>query len=290
MANLIKIDLKTIATSIVVVLILWVTYLILYPVTLGSEAKVIIPEGTGAKGIAQILSENKLIRNEYVFLIYVSALGEDRNMKAGEYKFSGKINMNGVVSILSGGLSEKDDIEVTIPEGLNVWEIDQKLEKSGLISAGDFSSKYYMDEGYLFPDTYKLKNKDGRISITELRDKMRNNFINKVFGTHKSLSENDGSYLVIASILEKEAKTENDMRLVAGIIQKRLSKDMPLEVDASVVYGACLRESAKSEYTEYCDVTFQGPAKEIKIDSPYNTYMRKGLPAGPISNPRLKAI
>ena len=65
---------------------------------------------------------------------------------------------------------------------------------------------------------------------------------------------------------------------------------MPLQIDATVIYGACRRKMAEIKFTKNCEVTFQGPAIEIKIDGPYNTYTRKGLPPGPISNPGLKAI
>src|SRR3989344_5877561 len=96
--------------------------------------------------------------------------------------------------------------------------------------------------------------------------------------------------IIIASILEKEARTEKDMKLVAGIIYKRMELGMLLQIDATVLYGACLREFEESGFKKNCDVTFQGPAREIKVDGPYNSYMRTGLPPGPISNPGLKAI
>lgn len=250
-----------------------------------------IESGDGLKIVGNKLYSLGLIRSESFFILYVRVRGDEDNLRAGRYLFSKSINIPTIVLSIVSGDSETEDVRVTIPEGFNIWEIDKKLVQSGLISEGEFSSKYYQGEGYLFPDTYRLHiNQDGRINPQELNKKMRNNFEEKVSGVYKSLSENDGSYLVIASILEKEAKTEEDMRLVAGIIQNRLSIGMPLEIDAAVVYGACVRESVETNYSKNCDVTFQGPAVEIKIDSPYNTYMRKGLPVGAISNPGLKAI
>ena len=250
-----------------------------------------IESGDGLKIVGNKLYDLGLIHNELLFVLYVKIRGDEDDLRAGRYLFSKSMNIPAIVLSVTSGNSETEDIEITIPEGFNIWEIDKKLVQSGLISEGEFSSQYYQEEGYLFPDTYRLHiNQDDRINPQELNKKMRDNFEEKVLGVHKSLSENDGSYLTIASILEKEAKTEEDMRLVAGIIQNRLSIGMPLEIDATVVYGACVRESVKTNYSKNCDVTFQGPAVEIKIDSPYNTYMRKGLPIGAISNPGLKAI
>jgi len=270
-----------------------VTYLVYAPVIRGdsSPVEVNIESGDGLKIVAGKLYNLGLIRSESLLVLYVKVRGDEDSLKAGRYLFSRSMNIPVIVLSVVSGNSETEDTEITIPEGLNVWEIDQKLVQSGLILEGEFSSKYYQEEGYLFPDTYRLNSReDTKIDLRELREKMKSNFEKKVFGAYKSLAENDGSYLVIASILEKEAKTEEDMRLVSGIIQNRLSIGMPLEIDSAVVYGACVRESVKTNYTKNCDVTFQGPAVEIKIDSPYNTYMRKGLPLGPISNPGLKAI
>ena len=96
--------------------------------------------------------------------------------------------------------------------------------------------------------------------------------------------------LTRASILEKEARSEEDMRLVAGIIRNRLAKKMPLQIDATVSYGACLRRFVAGNFKKDCDVTQMPVGAEIRIDSEYNSYMRSGLPVGPIANPGITAI
>ena len=270
-----------------------VIYLVYAPIVRGDSGpvEVNIESGDGLKVVAKKLYDLGLIRSESHLVLYVKVRGDEDGLKAGRYLFSKSMNIPSIVLSIVSGDSETEDIEVTIPEGFNIWEIDKKLVQSGLISEGEFSSKYYQEEGYLFPDTYRLNSRDGvKIDLRELREKMKINFEKKIFGTYKSLTENDGSYLVIASILEKEAKTEDDMRLVSGIIYKRLELGMPLQIDAAVIYGACRREAAKLNFIKNCDVTFQGPAIEIKIDGPYNTYIQKGLPPAPISNPGLIAI
>lgn len=291
-----KFNHKTIAISIAIVLVLWVGYIIFYPMRFDSEIKVTIPEGSSVKNVSKILSDNNLIRNRYVFIFYVSALGVDKNIQAGDYIISDSSSISDMVYMLSKGLSERQEVTITIQEGLNVWEIDKKLNDLGLIVEGEFSSKFFDQEGYLFPDTYRLRQQEnGKIDINELKRKMTENFKLKTAELFKDLPQEEiDNVIITASMLEKEAKTEKDMKLVSGIIAKRLSLNMLLEIDASVVYGACLR-THNSQLTTYnmvenCDVTFQSPAAEIKINSLYNTYIHKGLPAGPISNPGLVAI
>jgi UPF0755 protein len=98
--------------------------------------------------------------------------------------------------------------------------------------------------------------------------------------------------LLKASILEKEARREEDMRLVAGVIENRLDRGMLLQIDATVSYGACLRkfQSLIVSKLKDCDVSQIPVGAEIRIDGPYNTYTRKGLPPGSIANPGIKAI
>jgi UPF0755 protein len=96
--------------------------------------------------------------------------------------------------------------------------------------------------------------------------------------------------LTRASILEKEARREEDMRLVAGVIRNRLARKMPLALDATVAYGACLRKAVAVSFKKDCDVSQVGIGAEIHIDSRYNSYLRAGLPPGPIANPGIQAI
>ncbi len=296
-----KLKYLAIATTLAIAFIsLTLGSLIYLPADLNAKEplQITVKNGQGVYDIAQTLQEQGLIKSQNVFVLYVKLSGSEKSLKAGKYSFSRRLSLYQIVNFLAKGLSEPADISITIPEGFNIWETDKQLTKAGLISEGQFSSEYYNDEGYLFPDTYRLKNYEVPITndesdliLKELRDKMHINFQNKtepVFGNLDG--QNLGKIIIIASILEKEARSEEDMRLVSGIIYKRLEMNIPLQIDATVIYGACRREAAKSNFTKNCDVTFQGPAREIKIDGPYNTYMRKGLPPGPISNPGINAI
>ena len=178
------------------------------------------------------------------------------------------------------------DIQVTIPEGTNAADIDRILAEAGITDRGAFLKAIYSGknkEGTLFPDTYRF---DPNTSPEEIAQKMTSTF---EFRTQELFSFL-GTYefvLNTASILEKEVRTDRDMRLVAGIIARRMSIGMPLQIDATVAYGACVRQF---KLGKYCDVTQVNIVDNIKRDSAYNTYTRKGLPAGPISNPGLRAL
>ncbi len=298
---------KIIAMVVAVIFVFISLYVIYIPIHPGDKRvlDIIVPSGQGVYGIAKTLQDAGLIRSQNLFVLYIHLAGNDRNLKAGKYLMPGGLNIPQIVEMLSKGLAEPEDIVVTIPEGSNIWDIDSILSKQKMIVGGDFAGKFYRDEGSLFPDTYQSTNYELRITnyefknlAEELRNKMAANFKAKTNRLFNNLnSEKQRAAVIIASLLEKEAKTEEDMRLISGIIKKRLEKGMPLEVDASIIYGACLRkmnyELRITNYelqTKNCDVSLQSPAIEIKIDSPYNTYKRKGLPAGAISNPGLVAL
>lgn len=267
-----------------------VSYLVLLPVNV-SGLELNIPQGAGLNQIAKILKDNDAIRSKTAFVSYVRLLGESNNLKAGNYKFEGRVNVPDIVTILAEGKMLSDDISVLIPEGSNIWEVDNILSEKGFIGAGEFARQFKSKEGYLFPDTYRFpKPEKEKITPQAIGQKFQNNFNVKtdpLLGRFND--EKSRQIIIIASMLEKEAKTEEDMKIVAGIIQKRIELGMLLQIDAAVTYGACLREFQIST-SRNCDVTRIGVANELKIDGPYNTYARPGLPAGPISNPGLKAI
>ena len=289
--NLLLNDWGKITAIAVLVLIGWFIFLI-FGSPLKSQTEVTIKEGQGLQEIAGVLRQNGVIKSKFVFLVYTIVIGNEKNLKAGRYIFKPGDNLLTVVHLIASGLAESEDILVTIPEGFNIWEIDQKFNQVGLIGKGGISRNFIHKEGHLFPDTYRFKkgtNPEGIVS------KMEENYFKKG-GTRSD------EVIIIASLLEKEAKTKEDMELVAGIIYKRLKLGIPLQVDASVSYGWCLRNfeisvyplrsrlSEASRNIGYCDVAQAPLALEIKIDGPYNTYIRLGLPPGAISNPGFVAL
>lgn len=248
--------------------------------------------GDSSSDIAQNLKDNGIIRNEDIFKAIVKISGNDGNLKAGRYNFSGRLDTFEIISILVHGFSESDDIRILISEGFNVWEIDRRLADLNLINAGEFSSRFHNEEGYLFPDTYRINRyTEANDFVYDFKQRLSDNFREKTKELLKDLtSEERKKIIIIASILEKEARLEKDMKLVAGIIYNRLEADMLLQIDATVLYGACLREAEQNNWTKNCRVELKGPALELKIDGPFNSYIRGGLPPEPISNPGLRSI
>src|SRR3990167_610855 len=256
---------------------------------LDAPKEIIIKEEEGAYAIADTLKKEGIIENKFVFVAYVFITGNEKKLQAGRYLFKPGVIIPNIIHSIAGGLAETDDIIVTIPEGFNVWEIDKRLAGLGLIVEGEFAKKYQPQEGEFFPDTYRF-NKEGE-TVDTIAEKMKNhlNLKFKEFSLiFSSLVLRDT--LTRASILEKEARREEDMRLVAGIIRNRLAKKMPLEIDATVSYGVCLRKFTAGNFKKDCDVSQIGVGAEIRIDSPYNSYKRSGLPQGPIANPGITAI
>lgn len=271
-------DWKTIAVVAAIVLFGLLTFVLGSP--LSAPEEVVIEEGQSVYEIAEVLKRENMIRGKFVFVVYVLLTGNEKNLKAGRYTFKPGDDVPIIVHSVANGLAESEDITVTVPEGYNIWEIDQKFTQAGLIKKGDISKNFRYKEGRLFPDTYRFKKET---SLDKIINKMEENYFIKG-GTRSE------EVIIVASLLEKEAKTKEDMELIAGIIYKRLKLKMLLQIDASVGYGWCVKESSKPGFNGFCDVTQTPISSEIKIDGPYNTYARLGFPQGVISNPGLIAL
>ncbi|MDE2144577.1 MAG: endolytic transglycosylase MltG [Patescibacteria group bacterium] len=182
--------------------------------------------------------------------------------------FTGAVVLRGVW----GRLRAVKTVYVTIPEGATVNDINKKLTASGVLSSGEILP--VSKEGYLFPDTYQFYVPS---SPQVVEEKFMSNFDNKV--TPLIPPKDDlKRIIIIASLIQDEAKTPGDMKLVSGVIWKRLTAGMPLQIDATVCYV--------KQKLPCLPIT----KADLEINSPYNTYLNKGLPPGPIGNPGLDAI
>src|SRR3989344_271769 len=261
----------------------------------GKSMEFVIEEGQTLNETAELLAERDFVISRHLFVAYAVLTGNERKFKAGRYILPTRSGIYSLVKTFSQGRAESEDTIVTIPEGTNISDIDLILSKTGLIRENELLASALEYEGYLFPDTYRIKSKV-KSQSSELREasqevveeiirKMSENFEIKTVGLFQGLSESKiRDDVIVASMLEKEVQSEEDMRLVAGIMANRQKLGMPLEIDATVSYGVCLR---KFVLGEYCDVSLANIVDNIPLDSAYNTYKRRGLPAGPISNPGL---
>lgn len=254
----------------------------------GPSVHVAIPSGAGATTISARLREAGVIRSAFAFRWYAVLTGNAKTLQAGDYVLCSCDSVPEILRAITSGDALSTDIVVTIPEGSNMWEVDDILSKAHLVASGLFARHYQANEGRIFPDTYRfdrnLASHSAELStIRAIAQPLMETFQQKASGYTEEQR-------IIASILEKEAKTAEDMALVSGIIQNRLEHDMPLQIDATVAYGWCLRRWLPMSSMGTCDVTQAPIATEIKVDGAYNTYTRRGLPAAPISNPGLQAL
>ena len=232
------------------------------------ESVFIVKEGQGSKEIAQNLKTQKAIRSKGAFILYIWLQGKSKNLQAGEYDLSPSMNISEIAKKIIDGEVIPKGIKVTIPEGFSIKQIEERLVNLGIIFDNDRLSEEL--EGYLFPDTYYFEKSS---SVEEVVKKMRDNFDKKITEDLTINSE----IIILASIVQNEVNSVEDMSKVAGIFYNRLKIGMPLQSDATVNYvtGKKMRQPL---------------IEDTKIESPYNTYLHLGLPPGPISNPGLDAI
>ena len=225
------------------------------------------------------------IKNSLSIKLFVKFNAEKiKKLDTGSFSFNGKYSVNSIVKTLQE--SSSSYVSVTIPEGFTVKQIKERLVKNSVISEEDFDKAlsevndfyYYTPngnfDGYFFPDTYQFyKGEDGKSVI--------NKFLNRFLEKFPSEKYPDKKYfysrLIMASIIEKEAGNKSEMSLVASVFQNRLDNNMRLQSCATVAYLF----NYEKDYIYY---------KDLKIDSPYNTYRYKGSPPGPISNPGEESI
>jgi len=262
------------------------------------EISLIIKIGEGLDEVAQLLQTKNLIKNSLIFKIQVIRFGLAKKIQAGEFLVSSTQTPLEIANLLTKGNFDK---KVTIIEGLRAEEIGLSLMKQGLgINPTEWLAYIRANnlEGKLFPDTYMIHS---NARVDQVVAKMQSNFekkfdqtlINK--GLEKELSREE--ILILASLVEREVHREPDRPIVAGILIKRLTKNWPLQVDATVQYAVaskkCLLMTANRSLVPNSSCEWwpkRLTEADLKIQSPYNTYLYKGLPPVPICNPGLSAV
>ncbi|SFK68530.1 UPF0755 protein [Paenibacillus sp. 1_12] len=305
---------KTVIVTLIVILLVlaiataagfvWYVKQALQPVPESSEPKNIsIPPGMSPLSIAQELERQGLIRSARAFTYYLKYVQQGSKFQAGEYELLPGMTNDAIIDTFNKGLIVKEQgIKLTIPEGYTVKQIADKVHQQFGIDPAIFMQKEQQDngftaqvfnkvtnhdklrsrlEGYLFPETYEWS-KDIKVEdmlnnmMLELDRKLEqlpDNWQQKLADRGQSFHE----MLTIASLIEREAVLDEERPLVSGVIHNRLRKNMELQIDATVQY---LFDKPKDRLFE----------KDLQMDSPYNTYLHKGLPPGPIASPSLSSI
>ena len=242
-----------------------------------------VKEGEGAKEIAFNLEKNGLIKYGFLFRVYVLTTGQSRQLKAGDYLLSPSLNISQIAGKFAAG--EIHTVRITIPEGFNVRQVDERLAEAGIIQEGEiinfeiiFKFQSPSLEGFLFPDTYYFSPSTG---VDEIVKAFLDNFDKKLTPELREEIQNQNrtifDIITMASLIEKEVRTIEDKKIVSGVLWKRLKTGIPLQVDATIAYITGEKTTRISR-------------EETKIDSPYNTYKYNGLPKGPICNPGIESI
>jgi UPF0755 protein len=223
------------------------------------------------------LKDEGVIRSRTFFELLVQFMG-NRTVKAGDYLFSDPQSIFTVANRISEGIYGIPSKEITLAEGMTVIEMSERLaSRLPNFNEDNFIKIALKYEGYLFPDTYKINALADEIDVIEM---LRNNFNDKVEGLREEIEASGRTLdeiVTMASIVEKEA-TRDTIQEVSDVLWHRMDIDMVLQVDATFVYSI-----GKHSFT----VTKEEMRDE---DNPYNTYVYKGLPPTPISNPGLAAI
>ena len=264
-----------------------------YDVNDDTEYTIEIAEGSGASDVARTLYENQIIRNGTAFKEVLKDMDLEKHIKSGKFTLKRSMTLEEIANIVAGKADIADDsseetIKVAIPEGFEITRIAQRLEENGLVSSEDFLSeaknidKYKENydflssiendslEGFLFPATYDIKQGSSSEEIINMMLKAFENVYNKLKadGEIKDLN----SLITLASIVEREAKLEEERPIIAKVFLNRIEKNIRLQSCATIQYALGERKAKLSN-------------EDLKVDSPYNTYTHNGLPPAPICNP-----
>lgn len=239
---------------------------------------IVIKRGEGVADIAQVLAGEHLVAHPTVLHLILRSVGAENTVQAGAYRFSMPENVLRIAYRLSTGNYDIPVARITFIEGETVREYADRVAAAlPGITAAEFRAAAKPYEGYLFPDTYTfppgIDTDSVIVTMREHFTKKTAPLMNDIAASGHTLSD----IVILASLVEREARTIESRRMIAGILWHRLALGMPLQVDA--VFGYIFDRP-----------TYSPSFADLKIDSPYNTYVHKGLPPGPIANPGLESI
>ena len=265
----------------------------------GKSVMVEIKQGASEKSIAEALEKSGVIKYELTFRMKMRNSPYRGKLHYGQYKLNKGMSLDEIIKTLSVPVVQEEGINLSVPEGFSVERIAARCEKLGLVSAEEFletleKAKFSHDfikdiptvkgvkyklQGYLFPSTYTFTKSS---SAYDIIDAMLSQF-EKMYSSVKEKNKNNmkmNDIIITASLIEREAKVDKEREVISGVIRNRLKKNMPLQIDATVVY------TISDGMYDVERVLY----KDLEVDSPYNTYKISGLPAGAICCPGLPSI
>ena len=286
---------SSIVGGIFLLIILYACFQIYFPINLSSSENIVftVQKGWGDDQIATSLQKLGIIRSSNFFQIYALISLQHYKLQAGDYNLSPRMSIYSIVKKIANGEVIKNNL--IILEGWGISDIAKYIQSKGVCTQSEFINLTKQDysgsfdfladkpktaslEGYLFPDTYQVSDKETCSDIVNLMlanfgKKLTPSLRAEIVKQKKSIFD----IVTMASMIEKEVRTESDKKIVSGILWKRISIGMALQLDSTINYITDGNSPSVS-------------IKSTKINSPYNTYMYPGLPKGPISNPGIGSI
>ena len=275
---------------LILALFFFYSIIIIWPQNnLKKEISFQIPSGSSLHKVSKILKKNRIIKNETLFIFAVKLMGYEKKLQAGKFKLQKKTNNYLLIKKLVYG--NESLVKVTVLEGWSLAQISQEIEKKIGIKQMDFLevsrhpqllkklgivAKSF--EGYLFPETYLFSEGVSPESIIEaMVFQFRKNYSIDFKNRMQEIGLNEIEVITLASIIEGEAIFDIERSKVSSVYHNRLERGMKLQADPTIQY------------------IIEGPPrrllnKDLKIESPYNTYLNYGLPPGPINSPGLQSI
>lgn len=247
-----------------------------YNTTIQNEKTIIIPKNAKIRDITAILYKNNLIPESFSFklLAYLN-MKQGKYLQPGEYYFPAGANVKLVFDKIASG--ERVVRKLTIPEGYTNYQIINLVEN---IDSLDGKMPQAIKEGQLLPETYTYYYGDSRESIiAQMKDSMQK-LLDKEFSNSQVL-KTTYEVLILASIIEKEARVKEERPVIASVYLNRLKIGMPLQADPTVIYAL------KNGQTDFNYILTRA---DLTIDSPFNTYKYGSLPPTPICNPGKASI
>lgn len=243
------------------------------------DTTLVIPKGSGVAEIAGLLKTENVIEDARIFQLGVRLLSEGKPLRAGEYVFPKGVSAKGAMGIMIAGKSITH--RLTIPEGLTVREVLELVSSEPLLDG--LLPPERPAEGTLLPETYQFLRGESRASvITRMREAMDQALAEEWEKRDRNiLVKTPEEAVALASVVEKETSKADERARIAGVFYNRLRKGMPLQSDPTVIFAITLGARKLDRPLTYDD---------LKVDSPYNTYLVKGVPPGPIANPGRDAL
>lgn len=257
----------------------------------GSNYTLEVKPGDTVGAVARDLEAHHIVKNARVLRYVLDKNGTANKLKEGSYDFTGKMTVQQVADVLAGP-ARIPVINVTIPEGKRIKDLPEIFQKAGFdgakiaVALNDVSLSPYIHgqqknlEGFVFPATYEFRPKDSAPTmVKKMVDRMNQEFTPENIAKAKAQGLSVRGWVILASMVQAEAANDGEMPVIAGVFLNRIKEGIKLGSDPTVAYGLNkdLPELDRS-------------AGDFTKDTPYSTYTRAGLPAGPINNPGQPAL